>query len=230
MKKKLLLIILLLVGFTGCSNNEKKLEKHENYKWISKYNENDVVYFKVIDLYTSYPGGVNKVYYTEDEKNIEYLFEFLDCNISLEELPNRYSPPRTFKYIIYMKDGKNYSFTIRDGYLYYYNEEEENVDKKSNYFNSSIKLEFNQLTVGECIYSFNNIRNPVVYINDEKIEEYIGLENLEFVMYDGEIEGNVIKKIIGDDHIIDVYPNGIFTFRYKIYDSGINYQLVNGEF
>ena len=91
-------------------------------------------------------------------------------------------------------------------------------------------MDFNSLTLGECRYSFNNIRNPFVYINDEKKEEYIGLEELEFIRYEGQIEGDIIKSIIGDDHVIDVYPNGIFTFRYKIYNTGTNYRLVNCEF
>ena len=129
-----------------------------------------------------------------------------------------------------MKDGNKYSFRISDGYLYYYNDQEINIDKKSNYFNTSISLEFNKLSLGECRYSFNNIRNPFVYINDEKKEEYVRLENLEFIKYEGQIEGDIIKSIIGDDHIIDVYQNGVFTFRYKNSEDGINYQLINCEF
>jgi hypothetical protein len=239
MKKRLLLIIFLLSGFTGCSNDESGftgsfnyecLKNHENYNWINKYNEDDIEYLKVTDLYTSFPGGVNKVYYTEDETNIEYVFDFLDCEINVENSPNRYSPPTIYEYTIYMKDGNKYSFRISDGYLYYYNDQEINIDKKSNYFNTSISLEFNKLSLGECRYSFNNIRNPFVYINDEKKEEYVRLENLEFIKYEGQIEGDIIKSIIGDDHIIDVYQNGVFTFRYKNSEDGINYQLIDCEF
>ena len=112
------------------------------------------------------------MYYTEDEANIEYVFNFLNCEISVEDSPKRYSPPSIFEYEIYMEDGKNYSFSISDGYLYYYDEQKTNIDKKYNYFNTSISLDFNSLTLGECRYSFNNIRNPFVYINDEIYFEF----------------------------------------------------------
>lgn len=232
MNKRLALFIFLLIGMAGCSssNNELKLKDHENFSWISEYNKEDVECLKVTKLYTSYPGGINNIYYTEDENNIEYIFNFLECEISIESLPNRYSPPSIYDYTLFMKDGNNFSFRITDDYLHHYNSNETNVDKKNTFFNTSISLKFDSLILEEYRYSFNNIRNPYVYVNNEKIEEYIGLENLEFIKYNGSIEEDIIKSIIGDDHIIDVYPNGIFTFRYKMDDSKSKYQLIDCEF